>query len=308
MLRYAARRVLLLIPTLLLIYTIVFVLIRATPGGPWDIEKQLPPEVLDNLARRYGLDRPLHEQYLSYLERALLHGDLGPSYSQSGRDVTEILGDFLPVSLQLGFGAMVIAFVAGVPLGILSAVRRNTWIDHAAMFIAMVGVSVPNFVTASVLILIFALGLHWLPTSGWAGLFSREAIIPLVALSLPALAAIARYSRSAMLEVIHQDYLRTARAKGLRERTIIYRHALRNALIPVITVTAVYLAFAVTGSFFVETIAGVPGIGRYFVNSISARDYPVIMATVLLFAVVVAILNLLTDLAYAALDPQIRYR
>jgi len=306
--RYVVRRVVALIPTLLLIYTIVFFLMRATPGGPWDETGSRPvfPEVRENLMKKYHLNDPLWKQYVDYLVSAL-HGDLGPSYRQRGRTVNEIIADFFPISLQLGLAAMVVAVGVGVPLGFLAAIRQDTWIDRGLMFLAVIGISTPSFVVATVLIVVFGVYLRLVPTSGWSGLFSRQALIPLFALALWPLAAVARYARSSMLEVIRADYVRTARAKGLTELAVVAQHAARNAMIPVVTITGVYLAFVVTGSFYVESVTGVPGLGRYLVLSISARDYPIIMGTTLLLAVIVMVVNLIVDLTYAFLDPRIRY-
>lgn len=306
--RYLVRRVLALVPTLLLIYTIVFFLMRATPGGPWDESGTRPvfPEIRENLMKKYHLNDPLWKQYVDYL-RGALHGDLGPSYRQRGRSVNEIIADFFPISLQLGVAAMLVAVGVGLPLGFLAAIRQDTWVDRLLMLLAIVGISTPSFVVATVLIVVFGVYLRWVPTSGWSGLISRQAFIPVFALALWPLAAVARYSRSSMLDVIRADYVRTARAKGLRELAIVARHAAKNAMIPVVTITGVYLAFVVTGSFYVESVTGVPGLGRYLVLSISARDYPIIMGTTLLLAVIVMIVNLIVDLTYAFLDPRIRY-
>ena len=215
--------------------------------------------------------------------------------------------DFFPISLQLGLAAMVLALAVGIPLGFLAAVRQDTLVDRGLMLLAVIGISTPSFVVATLLIVVFAVTLRWVPTSGWEGLWSPRAAIPVFALALGPLAAIARYARSSMLEVIRTDYVRTARAKGLREGLIVLRHAAKNALIPVVTIAGIHLAFVVTGSFYVEAVAGVPGLGRYLVQSISARDYPVIMGTTLLLAAVVMTVNLLVDLIYAVLDPRIRY-
>ncbi len=306
--RYVVRRVVALIPTLLLIYTIVFFLMRATPGGPWDETGSRPvfPEIRENLMKKYHLNDPLWKQYVDYLHGAL-HGDLGPSYRQRGRTVNEIIADFFPISLQLGLAAMVVAVGVGIPLGFVAAIRQDSWIDRVLMFLAVIGISTPSFVVATVLIVVFGVYLRWVPTSGWSGLFSRQAFIPVFALALWPLAAVARYSRSSMLEVIRADYVRTARAKGLKELAVVARHAARNAMIPVVTITGVYLAFVVTGSFYVESVTGVPGLGRYLVLSISARDYPIIMGTTLLLAIIVMVVNLIVDLTYAFLDPRIRY-
>jgi ABC-type dipeptide/oligopeptide/nickel transport system permease component len=281
---------------------------HATPGGPWDREdRPLPENVIEHLNEKYGLDRPLWEQYFRFLGGLVLHGDLGPSFSRAGQSVTTILRSFFPVSLQLGSVAIAIALVFGVSLGLIAAVGHNTWADYVSTFVSVVGVSAPSYVIATTLIVVLAVGLGWVPTGGWDGISSRRIIIPAIALSLRSLALLARYTRSSVLDVLQRDYIRTARAKGLRERVILVRHALRNALIPVATVAGIAFANVVTGSFFVESVCVVPGIGRYFVNSVSGRDYPVIMGTTLLYAAIVMIMNLVVDIGYVFLDPRVRY-
>ncbi|HEX5503163.1 MAG TPA: ABC transporter permease [Thermomicrobiales bacterium] len=306
--QYIIRRVLLLIPTLLVVYTITFVLMHATPGGPWDPagEKPLPAEVIAELNKAYGLDRPLYRQYFDYLWKAL-HGDFGPSYTSRSRSVTDIVRETFPVSIQLGLEGMALALLVGIPLGVIGALKQNTWVDYLATFTSIVGISTPNFVAITVMVLIFALSLHWVPTQGWDGPFGKAAILPAIALALGPAAFMARYTRSSMLDVIRQDYIRTARAKGLRESGVIVRHALKNALIPVTTFAGLALANVITGSFFVEAVYGVPGIGRYFVTSISGRDYPVIIGTILIYATLVAVMNLIVDILYGLIDPRIRY-
>ena len=302
---YIIRRVLALIPTLLLIYTITFFLMHATPGGPWDSgEKPIPADVQERLKAAYGLDKPLWQQYGEFLGKAL-QGDLGPSYTQRSRTVVQILGDTFPVSLQLAAVATAMAIIVGVPLGILGAVRHNRPLDYISTFVSVFGISTPAYVVTSLHVLILASKLRLLPTSGWDGIRSPKIIIPALSLALYPMAVLARYTRSSMLEVLRTDYLRTARAKGIAERGVIVRHALRNALLPVITIAGIVLADIATGSFFVETIYQVPGVGRYFVQSISARDYPVILGTVLLLGLVVSLMNLIVDLLYPLLDPRI---
>lgn len=301
---YVIRRVLMLIPTLLAIYTLTFLLIHATPGSPWSQgAKPVPPIVLERLNKAYGLDKPLWRQYIDYLWN-VLHGDFGPSFSQRSRTVTDIIGATFPVSLQLGLVAMVIALIAGISLGTIGALRHNQSLDYITGFIAIAGISTPSYVIASLLVLLLASTLHLVPTGGWGGIFSTKIIVPAVALALYPAAVLARYTRSSMLDVLAADYVRTARAKGLNERAVITRHAIRNALLPVLTVSGVILADVITGSFFVEVIYSVPGLGSYFVESISKRDYPVILGTVLLFGFVVAVMNLVVDLIYPMLDPR----
>ncbi len=292
---------------LLAIYTLVFFLMRAMPGGPWeDEERPIPPAVLENIREKYKANDPIWKQYTDYLVGIVTRFDFGPSYRNASRTVNDIFADFVPVSLQLGMAAMVLAVAIGLPLGILAAVHHNSWLDHATMLVAMAGISIPNYVMASVLVLIFASTLRLVPTSGWDGLLSTQALIPAFALAFGPAARLARYARASMLEVIRQDYVRTARAKGLVDRVVIARHALKNALIPVTTVAGVQLAFVLMGSFFVEVVCAIPGIGRYFVLSVTGRDYPVIMGTVLLMAVVISVINLVVDVSYAYLDPRIR--
>jgi oligopeptide transport system permease protein len=249
------------------------------------------------------MNEPVWKQYLMYLGNAL-QGDFGPSFASRSRTVSDIIADTFPVSLQLGIVAMVFATVIGLSLGTLGAVRHNTVLDYVSSFLAIVGISTPSYVIASLLILVLASTFNWLPTGGWDGMFSSKAIIPSLALSFYPAAVLARYTRASMLDVLSSDYIRTARAKGVREYAVIVRHGLRNALLPVITVAGVIFADIITGSFFVETISSVPGLGRYFVSSISERDYPVILGTVLLFGTVITLMNLIVDLIYPILDPR----
>ncbi len=300
------RRVLMLVPTMLAIYTITFFLMHATPGGPWSNQgdKPIPPIVLERLNQSYGLDKPLWQQYVNYLDH-VLHGDFGPSYSQRSQTVSDIIKTAFPVSLKLGLVAMAIAILIGVTLGVIGAVKHNSWIDYVTSFTAILGISTPPYVVVSVLVLILASRMHLLATGGWNGVFSTKILIPAFALSLYPAAVIARYTRSTMLDVLKMDYIRTARAKGLRESRVIIRHCVQNALLPVVTVTGLILAEVVTGSFFIESIYSVPGLGRYFVLSISNRDYPVILGTVLLFGAMISVMNLLVDILYQFLDPRI---
>jgi oligopeptide transport system permease protein len=306
--RYLIQRLLFFIPVILGVYTLVFVLMHATPGGPWDrTEKPLTEAALAALNAKFKLDRPLHEQYVDYLWGVVTRFDFGPSYRNPTQTVTEIIAQFFPVSLQIGLTAMVLAVILGVPLGTISALRPNTWVDYLAVVFSIIGISVPVFVLAPLLVVVFAVWQDWLPTGGWDGLLSLSAVLPVGTLALHPTAALARYTRSCVLEVIRQDYVRTARAKGLRERAVLFRHVLANSMIPVSTVAGLYLAFVITGSFFVESILRVPGIGRYFVKSIQARDYPVIMGTAILLSFLVTLMNLIVDLLYGFLDPRIRF-
>ncbi|MFT4037341.1 MAG: ABC transporter permease [Thermomicrobiales bacterium] len=308
MLRYVARRAMAIVPTLLLVYTVVFLIAHATPGSPWDMlgERPVPKQVQENLNAKYNLDKSLPEQYLTYLGNAL-RGDFGPSYRSRSQSVAQIIREFLPVSLQLGAAAMLLALLIALPLGGLAALRRGTWVDWTIVSLTTLGISLPSYVVASVGIVVLGVRLGWVPTIGWDGLFTPSSIVPIIGLALAPLAALTRYFRASMIEELHRDYVRTARAKGLSEQRVVGGHMARNALIPVITVAGVYFSYVMMGSFFVETIAGVPGLGRYFVISVAARDYPVIIGTTLLYAAVVLIVNILVDLSYAALDPRIHY-
>ncbi|HXX38295.1 MAG TPA: ABC transporter permease [bacterium] len=305
---YLLRRLLLAIPTMVIVYTLAFLLIHATPGGPWDnAEKPLAPQVLANLKAKYHLDDPLWKQYVLYLDNAL-HGSLGPSYVNTSQDVTEIIKEFFPVSLQLGAAAMVFAIAIGIPLGTLAAVYRNTPVDYTAMGIVVLGISIPNYVMATLLVTVFAVVLHWIPTGGWRGLLDVRVLAPMVAIGFRPATTLARYLRTSLLEVLHQDYIRTAQAKGLVGFRVIVRHGLKNALTPIATVSGILVADVITGSFFVETITRVPGIGRYFVTATTGRDYPVLLALALLFAIIIITMNILVDLSYALIDPRVRYQ
>jgi ABC-type dipeptide/oligopeptide/nickel transport system permease component len=309
--RYIARRLLLLIPVLLFISLVTFSLMHSVPGGPFTREKALRPEILRNLEKHYCLDEPLWKQYVQYLiggcgdSKGVLRLDFGPTYSSRSRTVNDIFQDNLPVSFQLGLWALLVAVVMGLPLGVVAALKQNTIWDYVSMGVAVLGVSIPNMVMGPLLIWIFALGLGLLPVAGWGK--PSQVIMPVLALGATESARIARLTRASMLQVIREDYIRTARAKGLTERVVTVRHALRNALIPVITILGPLFAYLVTGTIIIEMIFGIPGMGRFFVTSITNRDYPVIMGTILLYAVVLVLTNLLVDLTYAFLDPRIRY-
>jgi ABC-type dipeptide/oligopeptide/nickel transport system permease component len=292
---------------MLLVYTLVFFIAHVTPGSPWDIGSNRPvePTVKAMLDAKYHLNEPLHTQYVGYLLGAL-HGDLGPSYRDRTQSVEDIIIRFLPVSLELGAAAMLLAIVLGLPLGALAALTRHPAVDGLIRTLSTFGVSMPTYVVTSILIVMLGVELGLVPTFGWKGLLSSSAIVPVFSLALAPLAAIIRYFRSSMLEVMHLDYIRTARAKGLKPILVIVHHMGRNALIPVMTVAGVYASSVLTGSFFVESIAGIPGFGRYFVLAVAARDYPVIIGTTLVYAVFVVGINLVVDLSYFLLDPRVR--
>ena len=304
MLRYTVLRLLGAVPTLFLLITLAFFLIRAAPGGPFDAEKALPPEIEANLRAAYHLDEPLVQQFARYVGN-LARGDFGPSFQYRDYTVTELIATGLPVSFRLGLAAMLLAVVAGVAAGTVAAMRRNRPADHAVMALAMTGISVPNFVLAPILILVFAVYLGWLPAGGLGGV--AHMVLPVVALALPQVAWIARITRGSMTEVLSSDFIRAARAKGLSDADVVLRHALRPALIPVVSYLGPATAAVLTGSVVVEEIFGLPGIGRYFVQGALNRDYTLVMGVVVFYGVVIIALNFLVDLAYAALDPKVRY-
>lgn len=304
---YIIRRALWLIPVVFVVSLITFLLMHAAPGTPFQptSDRPLPPQVVERLEQQFGLNKPIWEQYLSWIGGIILHFDLGPSYRIRGRDVQEIIGDNVWRSVQLGGMAFGLAVIVGIPLGVIAALRQNKWPDYAATFVSVIGIATPSFVLAVLLVLIFSIGLHWFPTSGWKG--PEYWVLPTVALSGYGIAQVGRYTRASMLEVTRRDYVRTAQSKGLKERTIVTVHMLRNAFIPVVTILGPLLAGLVTGSFVVESVFAIPGIGRFFVDAIFQRDYGIIMATTLLYAVLIAVMNLVVDVAYAWIDPRIRY-
>jgi len=297
-----------LVPTLLAVALVTFIIMHATPGSPLDPQapnaNPLSPELQRNLAEKYGLDKPLYIQFLMFLKN-VVRLDFGFSYVYKTRTVSEILAGTFPISLQLGTMAFIFAAVAGITLGTLAAVHQNSWIDYLCVVLATMGVSLPNFVTGILLILIFALTLGLLPVSGWDS--PRNWILPTLTLGLPELGIIARYTRASVLEVVRADFTRTARAKGVAERAVVTRHVLKNAFIPIVTYLGPLLAAIGTGSFFVELIYSVPGMGKFFVLSMSGRDYNMIMAVILLYGGFLGVMNLVVDLTYGLLDPRIKY-
>jgi oligopeptide transport system permease protein len=304
---YIARRVLTSIPTLLVIVTIAFFMMRIAPGGPFDRERALPAEIEKNVLAAYDLDQPLILQYRDYL-LGVLRGDFGPSFKYRDFTVAELLWTGFPASLKVGGLAIVLAVLLGITLGTLAALRQNTGIDYAVMATAMTGITIPNFVMAPLLTLIFGVYLSWLPVAGWNGGAPRNLILPVIALALPQIAYIARLTRGSMIEALHTNYVRTARAKGLRERIVVVRHALKGALMPVVSYLGPATAQVVTGSVVIETIFGIPGIGRYFIQGALNRDYTLVMGTVIVFAVLIILLNLIVDLVYGLLDPKVKHR
>lgn len=303
MFKYMANRIVSSLIVLLAIITITFILMHAIPGGPFTSEKNLPAAVLKNIEEHYRLNDPLWKQYADYLTR-LVHLDLGPSFKYAGRSVNDIIRESFPVSLELGMTSIILAVLAGIPAGAVAALKQNKWQDYAAMLVATAGVSVPSFVLAAVLVYVFAIRLGFLPAALWEG--PEYLIMPALALSAYPMAFIARLTRSSMLEVLAQDYIKTARAKGLPPRIILCRHALKNALIPVITYTGPMAASILTGSFIIENIFAIPGLGKHFVTSIYNRDYTVILGVTVFYSILVIGLNLLVDLLYPFLDPRIK--
>ncbi|GAB3351937.1 MULTISPECIES: oligopeptide ABC transporter permease OppB [Chromohalobacter] len=306
MLSYTLKRLLTAVPTLLIVITISFFLMRVAPGGPFDGERQLPPEIEANLKAAYHLDEPLPQQYLRYMGN-LLQGDFGPSFKYKDFSVTELIAQGFPVSLEIGGLAILVALLLGLPLGIIAALRRNTMIDYTVMGTALAGIAVPNFVIAPILALVFGVLLAWLPAGGWNGGALPNLVLPVIALSIQQIAYIARMMRASMIEVLGSHYIRTARAKGLSERQVIWRHAIRPALLPVTSYLGPAIAGIITGSVVIEQIFGIPGIGRYFVQAALNRDYTLVMGTVVFYGALIVLMNLLVDLLYSALDPQIRY-
>jgi oligopeptide transport system permease protein len=311
---YALKRLLWLVPALFFISIVTFVLMHAVEGGPWDAERPLPPEVTAALDQKYGLNEPVWRQYLKFVGNAV-QGDLGLSFQRQDQPVTDVIASGFHATAVLGLVALAVAVLAGVSLGVVSALHRNRWPDYAGVAFASMGSALPGFVLGVLLIYLFGVELHWLPTFGWDlhhGMVPgwlpqpRQMILPVITLAALPTSYLARITRASLLDVLRQDYMRTARAKGLNRATILYRHALRNAAIPIITVVGPMTAALVTGSFIVEYLFSIPGTGRLFVQSVNARDYGVIMGTTLFYATIIIIANLAVDIAYAFVDPRLR--
>jgi ABC-type dipeptide/oligopeptide/nickel transport system permease component len=305
---YVLRRILTLPLIVIAVYTLVFLLARSSPGGPWDPNLPVPQAVIDNLRAHYHADEPLIVQYWELAKNIVLHGDLGPSYLAMRRNVSTMIAEALPISLALGTASVALALVVGLVLGVIAAIKRNTAVDYGSMGLMMFGISIPPYVITPLMVIIFAIWLPWLPSQGWNGLFSKAAIIPVIALALGPAATVARYARNSVLDVIRLDYVRTAEAKGLSPRAVVMRHVLRNALIPVITVAGLYITRTLTHTFYVEYIYGIPGMGRLGVDAVFGRDYPVILGVSLVVSGLVVITNLLVDVSYAWADPRVRFR
>lgn len=304
MFSYAARRLASAVPTILVVITIAFFMIRLAPGGPFDQERQVPPEVAANLERAYHLDEPLTAQFVRYLGNVLT-GEFGPSFRYRDFSVSELLADGFPISMQLGASAMILAILIGFSAGSLAALRRNTLSDMAVMGAAMTGIAVPNFVVAPIMTLVLGVWLSLLPVGGWGGI--NHAILPIIALALPQIATIARLTRGSMLEVLRADFIRTARAKGLSKRATVTGHAMRAAALPVLSYLGPATAGIITGSVVIEQIFGIPGIGRHFVQGALNRDYTLVMGVVIFYAVLIILLNLIVDLLYPLFDPRVRH-
>jgi oligopeptide transport system permease protein len=307
MFRFIIRRLLITIPTILVVITITWGLIRLAPGNFYSGEKPIPAAIEKNIREKYGLDKPWYEQYGRTMWNIVRHLDFGTSLKYEGQSVNAIIARSLPVSATVGILAYLLALVVGIFAGSIAALRPNSKSDHASMALAMLGISIPNFVLGPILVLIFSLTLYWLPPSRWNGFPSRNVILPVITLSGLYMAYIARLTRAGMLEVLRSDYIRTARAKGLSETQVVVRHALRGGLMPVVSYTGPALAFLVTGTVVVERIFVLPGLGNYFIQASLNRDEPLILGIVAFVAITLLLMNLLVDIAYAYLDPRIRY-
>ena len=303
LLLYVIGRLIEAFVTLIVIASITFLLLRLLPGGPFDADKALPPEVLKNINAKYHLDKPLYVQYAYYMA-GLSRGYLGESYKYLDRDISAILKDSLPISIQLGIYALILAFIIGIVLAVFASQRANTFYDRSAMILSISGVSLPSFVIAPIFILIFGFYFQWVEVALWEGTLFY--ILPTVVLGLRPASVIARLTRSSMLDSMTSDYVRTARAKGLSERDIFYKHILKNAFIPVLTFSGPLIAGILTGSFIIEKIFAIPGLGEHFVNSVTNRDYPLILGTLLVYSSLLIISNMLVDLLYAYFDPRIK--
>lgn len=305
MLKLIVRRLLGMIPILLVIITITFFLLRLAPGSPFANEKAFPKEVTEQLNKQYGLDKPIHIQYFNYVKE-LMKGNLGPSTRYVGKTVNEMIWEHLPTSLILGLTAYLFALIVGISIGIISSLRQNTKLDYASMAVAMLGISIPSFVLGPILVIVFSLSLFILPPARWGD--TKHLILPALTLSAVYIAYIARLTRSGMLEVLRSDYIRTARAKGLSEVTIVLRHALRGGIIPVISFTGPALTFLLAGTIVVERIFAIPGLGHVFIEAANSRDYSVVMGLTLFVSTVLIVMNLFVDITIGLLDPRISYK
>ena len=307
MLSYTIRRLLVAIPTILLLIVACFFLMHVAPGGPFTSERPLPEAVLANIEARYGLDQPLWKQLWDYLTNIVVHFDFGPSFKFKDRDVNDIIAHGFPISLTYGFLAFLAASIVGIALGVAAAIRHNTWIDYFAVCLGVAAQALPNFIMGPILILTFTLWLGLLPGGGWNGGQWQYLVMPVIALSTSYMGSIARITRSSMLEILHSNFIRTAKAKGLPEYLIIWRHALKPTLLPVISYLGPVFVYVLTGSVFVDIYFSTGGLGQSYVSSALSRDYAVLLGVTILYGALTVIVNLLTDLAYAWFDPKIRY-
>jgi oligopeptide transport system permease protein len=304
MFRFIAKRFVETIPVLFIVATMTFFMVRLAPGGPFTAEKSIPPEIQKNLEAYYGLNKPLFHQYLDYM-RNLVQGDLGPSFKYANWTVNELIWSAFPVSLELGCYALVVALIFGLTAGVLASLRANTATDHVPMSLAMVGICVPTFVMGPLLILTFGLGLGWFNASGWDS--ARDRVLPALTLGGFYAAYVARLARGGMLEILHQDFIRTAKAKGASGTRILLKHALKGGLLPVVSFLGPAVAGLITGSFVVETIFQVPGLGRFFVTAAFNRDYTMVLGTVLFYATLIILLNLVVDIIQVWMNPKLRF-
>lgn len=311
MTRFMIRRFLSLIPTIFLIITFAFFIVHLAPGGPFASEKNAPPEIIENMKKKYHMDEPMYKQYFRYMTD-VAKGDLGPSFRYKDYTVNQLIKQALPASALLGFMSLALAVVMGIVAGILSALKRNTWVDYLCMSFAVLGISIPLFVIGPILKLYLALKWQWLPTSGWIGPDNRFGwlvlIMPVLTLSLPYLASIARLTRASVLETLRADYIRTARSKGLSEPVVIVKHVLKGALLPVVSYLGPALAYILTGAVVVETLFTVPGLGRFYVQAAVNRDYTLIIGDVIVVCILMVVMNFLVDIFYGFLDPRISYK
>lgn len=307
MLSYVLRRIAIAVPTILVLIVASFVLMKTAPGGPFTSERPLPPQVLANIEARYGLDQPEWKQLFDYIRNIVLHFDFGPSFQYKDRDVNDVIAQGFPITLTYGLLSFVVASVAGISLGITAAVRQNSWLDYLAVGFSFSAQALPNFVLGPILILVFTLYLGWLPGGGWHGGQWQYLVLPVIALSTSYVASIARITRSSMLEVLNANFIRTAMAKGLPMRTVIWRHAMKPTMMPVVSYLSPVFVYVITGSVFVDIYFSTGGLGQSYVNSALSRDYAVLLGVTVLYGTLTILVNLITDLLYAWLDPKIRY-
>lgn len=303
MTRFLAKRFFMILATIWLLATFTFFLLHIVPGGPFDSDKQLPADIKANIEAKFQMNKSVSQQYLDYL-KGVAAFDFGPSYKYSGRNVREIIIESLPVSMELGIYAIFFAVLLGIPLGMLAAYRQNSWIDFSAMFFAVAGISMPTYLLGAFLVYVFSLRLQWFPAALWEDW--RSLVLPIISLGIRPLALVARLTRASLLENIRTDYIRTARAKGLSEILVVFKHALKNSLVPVLALLGPLSAYILTGTFVVEYIFAIPGLGRHFINAVSDRDYPLIMGVTMVFGFALVLGNIMVDLAYAWLDPRLR--